>query len=395
MGFETLKVAPELVKILSNRNILVPTDIQSKTFPAAANGHDIIGVSQTGSGKTLAFLLPILQQTILTDKPFFTLILAPTRELCLQIFQTLQIFDSLNIRSALLLGGDNFNLQVSDINKKPHIAIGTPGRVVKHIDKTKNFKIERFRKLVFDEADRFFEMDFVLDLETILKKMSKKNQTLMFTASLTEKTKSLAGIFMRSPKIYGNYEITENVSTISESFALVPEKYKLTVLYNFLKERENVSTIVFVALCSDSQKISLTLEKLGILCRCLHGKMSQDKRKETISKFRAEEFSVLISTDLAGRGLDIPHVEMVVNYDLPNCAKNYTHRIGRTGRAGKDGSAISFVTQYDVESVQRLEHSLKRRLSTLDLKNYSDYDLVKEHYEEINYEFNQNKQFRH
>lgn len=395
MGFETLKVAPELVKILSNHNILVPTDIQSKTFPAAANGHDIIGVSQTGSGKTLAFLLPILQQTVLTDKPFFTLILAPTRELCLQIFQTLQIFESLNIRSALLLGGDNFNLQVSAINKKPHIVIGTPGRVVKHIEKTKNFKIERFRKLVFDEADRFFEMDFVLDLETILKKMTKKNQTLMFTASLTEKTKSLAGIFMRSPKIYGNYEITENVSTISESFALVPEKYKLTVLYNFLKERENVSIIVFVGLCSDSQKISLTLEKLGILCRYLHGKMSQDKRKETISKFRAEEFNVLISTDLAGRGLDIPHVEMVVNYDLPNCAKNYTHRIGRTGRAGKDGNAVSFVTQYDIESIQRLEHSLKRRLSTLDLNNYNDYDAVKEHYEEVNYEFNQNKQFRH
>lgn len=174
MNFENLKVLPKITEILSENGIVKPTDIQSKTFPVAVNRHDVIGISQTGSGKTLAFLLPILQQTIITDKPFFCLILAPTRELCLQIFQALKLFDSLNLRCALLLGGEDFNSQVTEINKKPHIIIGTPGRVVKYINKTKNFKIERIRKLVFDEADRFSEMDFTSDLDLILKKMIKK-----------------------------------------------------------------------------------------------------------------------------------------------------------------------------------------------------------------------------
>ncbi|ELA42689.1 ATP-dependent rRNA helicase RRP3 [Vittaforma corneae ATCC 50505] len=335
MGFEEIKLNEKIIEKLKNRGIAEPTEIQRRTFPSAANGHDLIGISQTGSGKTFAFLLPIVQQILLSDKPFHALILVPTRELAQQIFDILSIFDGLNIRQALLSGGDNFNEQTNALNKKPHIVIGTPGRVAKHIEKTKNFHIERIRKLIFDEADRFFEQDFVQDLEIISKKLIKKNQTLMFTATLTDRCKDLANIFMRSPRIYSISENLVQIPTLLDSFAFIPEKYKLVVLYNHLQEYKHSSVIVFVGLCSTSQKVGLTLAKLGLPCEYLHGKLVQSKRMNTVKRFRNKEFSILISTDVASRGLDIPHVELVINFDLPDNSKIYTHRIGRQPEQAK------------------------------------------------------------
>lgn len=393
MGFEQLKVRKDLVQILDSHSITEPTEIQARTFPAAANGHDMVGVSQTGSGKTLAFLLPLLQQVLLTDKPFYTLILAPTRELSLQILDMLRMFESLNIRYSLLLGGEEFSSQVESINKRPHIVIGTPGRVVKHIQKTKNFHIERIRKLVLDEADRFSETDFSDDLSLIAKRLEKKNQTLMFTATLTEKAKSLAGLFMRSPKII-QVSGSESSSTLTDTFALVPEKYKPTVLYNLLKDQASCSVIVFVSLCSTSQRLGQALERLGLSCGFLHGKMPQSRREEIVRSFRAQEIRILVSTDVASRGLDIPHVGMVVNYDCPSLAKVYIHRVGRTARAGKEGAALTLVTQYDVEGLQKLEFVLKRKLKDIKLKLYSDHDRVKEILEECGSDLNHDRNFR-
>lgn len=393
MDFGAIKLNEKLAEVLKVNGITELTEIQNKTFPSAANGHDVIGVSQTGSGKTLAFLLPMLHQVLLSDKPFHCLILVPTRELGLQIYNTLKLFSSLEIRFALLSGGDDFNSEVTDINKKPHIVIGTPGRVAKHIEKTKNFHINRFRKLIFDESDRFFEQDFSKDLDLISKKLIKKNQTLMFTATLTARCKNLANLFMRSPKIYGQTTETDPIANLAESFSFVPEKYRMTVLYNFLNEKKDFSSIVFVGLCSTAQKLGTTLKELGISCGFLHGKMQQLKRLEIVRSFREKEFNVLISTDVASRGLDIPHVELVVNYDLPDNSKTYTHRIGRTARAGREGHAFSLVSQYDVEKFQMMEQSLDRRIADVKYKSYSNYERVKEVFEEVNAEFNQDKSF--
>lgn len=394
MGFDEIKLNDKIQEKLNKIGITKPTEIQIKTFPSAFNGHDLIGVSQTGSGKTLAFVLPSIQQILLTDKPFYTLILVPTRELAVQISDNIKLFEDLNIRQALLLGGEDFNSQANALSKKPHIIIGTPGRIVKHIQKTKSFHIERIRKLIFDEADRFFEQDFADDLEIISKKLIKKNQTLMFTATLTDRCKQLASLFMRSPKIYNLSDNTNQIATLKDSFTFVPEKYKLTVLYNYLLERKNSSVIVFTDLCSTSQKIGNTLAKLGLSCEYLHGKISQDKRVNIVKKFRAQEFRILISTDLASRGLDIPHVELIINYDLPNNSKTYIHRIGRTARAGKEGQALSLVTQYDVEKIQRIEHLLGRNIDKLEYKTYLHYEEVKRIYDEINAEFNLDKSFK-
>lgn len=394
MGFEEVKLNSKIAEKLAAKGIESLTEIQKRTFPSAANGHDVIGVSQTGSGKTLAFVLPMVHQILLSDKPFHTLILVPTRELAVQISEAIDMFSGLDIRKSVLTGGDSFNEQAHSLSKRPHIVIGTPGRVTKHIQKTKNFHIERIRKLIFDEADRFFEQDFAEDLQLISKKLVKKNQTLMFTATLTERCRKLANVFMRSPRIYTVSEDPSRVDTLSDSFALVPEKYKLTVLFNYLLEHKNTSVIVFAALCSTCQKVGLTLSKLGISCQYLHGKVPQAKRVETVRKFREGEFSVLLATDLASRGLDIPHVDLVINYDMAESAKVYTHRVGRTARAGREGAAISFVTQYDVEKLQKVEHLLGRKIEAVDYKVYANYERVKEVCDAVNAEVNLDKTFK-
>ena len=369
MNFSELKVNEKIVEVLKSKNIIEPTEIQLKTFPLAANGHDVIGVSQTGSGKTLAFILPIIDQLLKTQKPFHTLVVVPTRELALQISECVAMFEGFNIRHSLLIGGDNFVEQVNSINKKPNIVIGTPGRIVKHIKKTKNLRMDSFRKLILDEADRFFEQDFTDELNLISQKLKRKNQSLMFTATITDKTEKLSSIFMKNPRLVEISGRFENVKTLKDYFSFIPEKYKLTVLYNYLKQNEG-SAIIFVGMCTSSQKIGTFLQKMGISCEFLHGSMPQNRREERIKDFKESNFDVLVSTDLASRGLDIPHVDLVINYDLPSTAKDYMHRVGRTARAGKEGVAVSFVTQYDVVEFQKLEFVLKRKIEKKRFKSF-------------------------
>ncbi|KAI4290902.1 ATP-dependent RNA helicase DDX47/RRP3 [Pancytospora philotis] len=389
MVFGDLRLDQRIVDVLSSKGITEPTDIQRQTYTLAVSGNDVIGVSKTGSGKTLAFVLPVLSQILLTDKPFYTLIVTPTRELAQQISDCIALFEGLGVRQAVLIGGEPFSPQVDAINLYPHVVVGTPKRIVKHIEKTKNFKIAHVRKLVLDEADRFFEQDFGAELGAIAAALTQKNQALMFTATLTEKTSKLSTLFMRSPRCVGGAEQYEQVDTLRESVCIVPEKYKLTVLYNYLAREKHGAAIVFVAMCREAQKINAVLAELGLSSDCLHGSMSQSSREEVVKRFRASEFSVLVSTDLAGRGLDIPHVETVVNFDLPNTAKDYVHRVGRTARAGRGGCAVSFVTQYDMVALQSLEHVLKRRLPEQELRLHDGEPRVSEIYARMSVEVNE------
>lgn len=389
MNFADLKVDGRLVDILKARGITVPTEIQCKTYPLAANGHDVIGISQTGSGKTLAFVLPILNQVLSTDKPFHTLMIAPTRELTQQIAGCIAMFESLEIRWSVLVGGEPFNDQVTSINARPHIVVGTPGRIAKHVEKTKNFKIGSIRKLVLDEADRFFDQDFAEDLGVIASKLLRKNQTLMFTATITDKTERLSNLFMKNPRIVGNPQKYEGVETLTDSYSFIPEKYKITALCNYLKREDHGSTIVFVSMCRDAQRLDALLRELGLSSRCLHGNMLQPHREEVLRAFRASSFNVLVSTDLASRGLDIPHVDDIVNFDLPNSAKDYMHRVGRTARAGKHGSAVSFVTQYDLLGLQKLEFVLKRKLPEKKIELYSGNEAITEIYDRVSSELSE------
>ncbi len=371
MKFSELKLNNKIIELLCNKGITNPTEIQSQTYALCANGHDVIGISETGSGKTLAFLLPTVNQFILSEKTFHTLIITPTRELALQISEELNIFLPLGIRYATLIGGEMFSPQVESINKHPHIVIGTPGRIAKHILKNKNFKISRFRKLILDEADRFFENDFVSDLDLIAAKLEHKNQTLMFTATSTDKVEKLSKIFMKNPRIIGNNKVYEKVQTLEEFYIFIPEKYKITVLKYFLKKNEG-GTIVFVNMAINAERLVLFLKRYGYKCEGLYGAMPQTRRDDIIKRFRKFDFNILIATDLASRGLDISGIDKVINYELPTTAKDYIHRVGRTARSGKKGTAFSFVTQYDVPTFQKLEFLLKRKLVEFNINASKD-----------------------
>jgi ATP-dependent RNA helicase DDX47/RRP3 len=240
--------------------------------------------------------------------------------------------------------------------------------------KTKNFKIESIRKLVFDEADRFFEEDFVSDLELIKTKTIKLNQTLLFTANLTDKTQRLCTLFMKSPKIIEISNKYENIKTLKDYYCFIGEQYKLVTLHNLIKQNNDSSIIVFTSLFSSTQKINSTLIKMGISSECRHGKMNQSGSEKVIKNFKEGVFSVLLTTDLASRGLDIPQVSLIINFDLPELAKTYIHRIGRTAIPGREGSAISLVTQYDVIQFQKLEYALHRKIECFEFDIQNDYE---------------------
>jgi len=399
MKFEELNLDSRIIELLREKNIVEPTEIQYKTFKMTESGQDVVGMSHTGSGKTLAFLLPLVSQ-ILKNRPlknrtatadedgemksFVCLVIAPTRELCLQIARSASLFEPLGIKTALLVGGESISSQVVQINKRPQIVIGTPGRIVKHIVKTKNFKVKYVRKVVFDEADRFVENDFTKELELIYPQLKRLNQTLMFTATKTKETERLCQLFMKNMKCIEVSSKYESIKALDEVLYLVPEKYKLVTFVNYLRERADAGmTIVFVSMCTGARKVADLLQKLGLSAECLHGGMPQDDRRAAIDRFLDGKFRILVATDLAARGLDVPDVDLVVNYEFPSDPKIYTHRIGRTARAGKAGSAVAFATQYDVGKIQKVEYCLKRQFRIENRKDAEDSDRINELYKAI------------
>ncbi|AFN83849.1 ATP-dependent RNA helicase [Encephalitozoon romaleae SJ-2008] len=362
MKFDELRVDESLIRICEGNGITKPTEIQEQVIPVILGGNDIIAVSQTGSGKTLAFVLPIVSCLLLKDRSFYCLIIAPTRELSSQIAECFNMFEETGLRVCLLVGGTSFNVQANQLSKHPHVVVGTPGRIAEHVLKTKSFRIERVRKLVLDEADRFFEQDFVDDLETIIRSLKEKRQTLLFTATMSDEISKLSNSILRNPKIIRVVEKYETVPTLKEYYIFIAMKWKNASLVELLEMNPGISVIVFVSMCITARVMSLALSKLGFHSEALHGELIQEKREETMRMFKESKFNVLVCTDVGSRGLDISHVDLVINFDVPKNGKDYIHRVGRTARAGRSGTAITLVTQYDVEQFQRMEFALKKSL---------------------------------
>ena len=341
-----------------------PTKIQKETLTYALKGQDLIGLAETGSGKTAAFGIPIIQK--LLDEPshvVFACIMAPTRELCLQINQHLEILGSgIGLRTCVLVGGLDMVSQAISLSKKPHIVIGTPGRVADHLANTKGFNLNKLKFLVFDEADRLLELDFEKQINQILAAIPKERTTFLFSATMTSKVHKLQKASLNNPvKIEINTKYT-TVSTLIQNYIFIPDRYKETYLAYILNKNVNKTVIIFVEKCLDSMQITFILRHLGFKAISINGKMTQSNRIGALNKFKEGQRNILVATDVAGRGLDIPNVDLVINYDLPQQAKDYIHRVGRTARAGKSGRSISFVTQYDVENVQSIEHLIGKKL---------------------------------
>jgi ATP-dependent RNA helicase DDX47/RRP3 len=364
-AFRALGVCEQLADAAAALGWRTPTPIQEAAVPAVLRGQDVVGLAQTGSGKTGAFALPILQALLDKPSPFFALVLSPTRELAIQIAEQFEALGAgAGVRCAVLVGGVDMMAQALALGRRPHVLVGTPGRVVDHLTNTKGFSIRGLAHLVLDEADRLLNMDFEQEIDAILKAAPRERRTQLFSATMTSKVAKLQRACLRDPVRVEVASKYATVDTLRQQYLFVPAKHKDCYLALLLTELAGASAIVFARTCDAARRLALLLRNLGFGAVPIHGQMGQPKRLAALNKFKAGERAILVATDVASRGLDIPAVDLVVNYDVPSNSKDYVHRVGRTARAGRSGRAVTIATQYDVEGVQRIEAALGATLES-------------------------------
>ncbi|KAI1436103.1 DEAD-domain-containing protein [Xylaria sp. CBS 124048] len=362
--FKELGIVDSLCDACASLKYTHATPIQEKSIPEALAGRDIIGLAETGSGKTAAFVLPILQSLLDNPSPFYALILAPTRELAQQIGQQVDALGStISVRSCTIVGGLDMVAQGIALGKKPHIIVATPGRLLDHLEKTKGFKLNLLKYLVIDEADRLLDMDFGPVLDKLLKFVPRERRTFLFSATMSSKVESLQRASLRDPvRVSVSSSKYQTVSTLKQFYLFIPHAFKDVYLIYLLNEFLGRSTIIFTRTVYEAQRISIMIRHLGFKAIPLHGQLSQSARLGALNKFKSSARDIMVATDVAARGLDIPSVDLVLNYDLPGDSKTYIHRVGRTARAGKSGQAVSIMTQYDIEVYTRIEAALGTKL---------------------------------
>ena len=369
--FASIGVIPQICEACTSLNWTTATQIQQEAIPHALAGRDVIGLAETGSGKTGAFAIPILQALLERPSKLFAVVLAPTRELAFQIYEVFQALGSASIgaTSVCIVGGVDITSQAIALARQPHIIVATPGRLVDHLEHTKGFHLKNVKYLIMDEADRMLSLDFEEEINKILDVMPGSDsgrRTMLFSATMTSKVHKLQRASLANPV---RVEVSTKFATPSQLlqyYMFVPAKYKDCYLTYLINEFAGRTVLVFGATCNNVQRLALMLRNLNFKAICLHGQMTQPKRLGALHKFKSGARDILICTDVASRGLDIPNVDVVINFDLPGHGKDYIHRVGRTARAGKSGKAVALVTQYDVEVYQRLEGLLGKRLPRYD-----------------------------
>jgi ATP-dependent RNA helicase DDX49/DBP8 len=375
-GFDSLGVSPWLCTALRSMDIRSPTPVQRSCIPPALAGRDVIGAAQTGTGKTVAFALPILQAIAEDPYGICAVVLTPTRELAFQISQQVRALGAqIALRSEVVVGGIDELTQAAALDKRPHVVIATPGRLAMLVERAHangaNL-LGRARFLVVDEADRLLEAEYLASLLTILGACSSSSrQTMLFSATMTPCIEKLQSMALQGTDAF-RFDASKNrfatVETLNQAYAFMPGHLKETYLVHLLKTvRPQESCIVFTARCDTAEHLTTMLRVLGMRrVAAMHSEMKQVDRVEALQKLKGGTIRALVSTDVASRGLDIPSVEMIINYDLPRKTSTYVHRVGRTARAGRDGVAISFVTQSDVELLHAIEHELDQKLPKFD-----------------------------
>ncbi|CAK9310757.1 unnamed protein product [Citrullus colocynthis] len=361
--FQSLGICEQLVEACESLGWKNPSKIQAEAIPHALEGKDLIGLAQTGSGKTGAFALPILQALLEAPQAFFACVLSPTRELAIQIAEQFEALGSgIGIKCAVLVGGVDMVQQAINLAKRPHIVVGTPGRLVDHLTNTKGFSLRTLKYLVLDEADRLLNEDFEKSIDEILNEIPRERRTYLFSATMTKKVRKLQRACLRNPVKIEAATKYSTVDTLKQQYCFIPAKYKECYLVYILTEMSGSTSMVFTRTCDATRLLSLILRNLGLRAIPISGQMTQAKRLGALNKFKAGECNVLICTDVASRGLDIPSVDMVINYDIPSNSKDYIHRVGRTARAGRSGVAISLVNQYELEWYIQIEKLIGKKL---------------------------------
>ncbi|KAI9032243.1 P-loop containing nucleoside triphosphate hydrolase protein [Hyaloraphidium curvatum] len=380
--FADLGLSKWLTDQMSHMSIKAPSEIQAACIPRILQGSDVVGSAKTGSGKTAAFALPILQK--LSEDPYgiFALVLTPTRELAFQIAEQFRALGAgMNLRQAVIVGGMDMIKQSLELAKRPHVVVATPGRMVDHLTRSGSpIYLDRLKFLVLDEADRLLETTFADDLEVILSRLPARRQTLLFSATMTKEIgevqeQSKAG--GRKVFVHHCADRFDTVEKLDQRFLIVPNSIRETYLTYLLKEEcAGKSVIIFVGKSLTCERLRVMLRELDIASTALHAQMSQAERIAALMKFKSGIISVLLTTDVGSRGLDIPEVEVVINYDISADATDYVHRVGRTARAGRGGRAIAMVTEHDVGLLLNVEKKIGKKLEALMVPENKVLDLL-------------------
>ncbi|MBP2654056.1 MAG: cshE [Firmicutes bacterium] len=363
--FITLGIRSKLIETLKNIRIIVPTPIQTEAIPILMSGKDLIAQSQTGTGKTLAFLLPIIEQLKAQEPYAQALIITPTRELALQITAVAeQLADNIGLNVLSIYGGQAVDRQIRKLKGNPHIIIGTPGRLLDHL-RRKTINLARVSKLVLDEADQMLHIGFLPDVEALIKSTAPKRQIMLFSATMPPLIRSLAAQYMTTP---ANINVRNQNVTLDEITQVVVElnkQDKLDKLCSLLDNYQPYLAIVFCHTKEQASAVNLALNHRGYNADELHGDLSPAQRKQVMRQFSDAKLQILVATDIAARGLDIEGITHIFNYDIPHDVESYIHRIGRTGRAGKKGLAVTFVVpgeeKYMLLIQQGIRASLKKQ----------------------------------
>jgi ATP-dependent RNA helicase RhlE len=374
-SFYGLGIAPRILDILDRMKFTVPTPIQHKTIPIAIEDKDIIGVAQTGTGKTLAFTIPIIQR--LSQKRGRALILVPTRELAIQVNETFQKIASLfSIKTAVIIGGASMHLQLKALRKNPRVLVATPGRLVDHMERG-TVLLADINVLVLDEADRMLDMGFLPQIERIIKFIPRNKQTMFFSATIPAEIVKMAAAHMKLPI---HVEVAPSGTTaerIIQEVFIIKKSSKHQLLMKLLNHYHG-PVLIFSRTKIGARKIARDLQRTNHRAAEIHSNRSLIQRKEALNGFKSGKYKILVATDIAARGIDVTGIELVINYDLPDDTENYVHRIGRTGRAGHEGRAISFATPEQGRDVRSIEKLIKTALPIVEHPGFPKEKFIRE-----------------
>jgi len=372
--FPELGVLPWLSSQLGGLSVTSPTPVQVNCIPAILEGRDCVGIAKTGQGKTFAFAIPILQTLSANPYGIYCLVLTPTRELALQIGDSFRSLGApIGLRVVVVTGGRDTIRQSQDLDRRPHVVVATPGRLADHIQNNSTFSLGKVKFLVMDEADRLLEGNFDEQLGTIIPALPESRQTLLFTATMSEAIETVAKSCANSPLIWScsSLGLDQTVATLEQRFVLTPPEARdayLTQLILSSREENSVrSVIVFCKTCRTTELVGLLLAKVGVPVSVLHSVRPQKERTGSLALFKSGQTAVLVATDVASRGLDIPQVDLVVNHSVPRDSVDYVHRVGRTARAGRGGMAVSLVTPQDVGIIKAIESHTGAMMTELEM----------------------------
>ncbi len=373
MSFASLNLSPELLRAVAEQGYTEATPIQAQAIPAILDGKDIMGCAQTGTGKTAGFTLPLLQllaphastSTSPARHPVRALVLVPTRELAAQVEESVRTYGKyVPLRAAVVYGGIDIKPQIKALHAGVEIVVATPGRLLDHLEQ-RSINLSQVQILVLDEADRMLDMGFLPDIKRILSVLPPQRQNLMFSATFSEEIKKLANQIMHSPTLIEVARRNAPSELVSHSAYEIPAGHKHALLAHLIRSRDMQQVLIFTRKKIDADRLSRQLQRDGLLATAIHSDRSQGERTIALEEFKSGKAKILVATEVAARGLDIDQLPYVINYELPHTPEDYIHRIGRTGRAGMTGEAISLVSPDEMEYLVNIEKLLKRAIPRL------------------------------